>query len=181
MRIIRGFLKGRRINPPGNLPVRPTTDFAKEGLFNYLENKIELDGLKVLDLFSGTGNISLEFISRGASEVTSVDGSFKCTSFLKKTTTELNIKNIKISSSDVFRYVGFCKEKYDLIFADPPYDLNNAELLPGIIFSGELLLPGGLFILEHSDDRNFSAHPNFAEQRVYGKVNFSFFSLDKNK
>jgi 16S rRNA (guanine966-N2)-methyltransferase len=176
MRIISGKFKGRKINPPNNLPVRPTTDFAKEGLFNFLNNNIDFEGLKLLDLFSGTGNISLEFASRGATDITTVDAEFKCAAFLRKMAAELKIENIKVINQDVFRYLGFCKEKFDLIFADPPYDLNNAELLPKIIFEADLLEEDGIFILEHPDERNFENHPNFVEQRVYGKVNFSFFA-----
>jgi 16S rRNA (guanine966-N2)-methyltransferase len=175
MRIISGKLRGRNINPPKNLPVRPTTDFAKEGLFNYLNNRIDFEGLKMLDLFSGTGNISLEFASRGVENIISVDMNNKCSSFLKKVSAELKIDNIHVVNQDVFRYLGFCKEKFDLIFADPPYDLNNAELLPKIIFERDLLNKDGLFILEHPKERNFQEYPNFEEQRHYGKVNFSFF------
>jgi 16S rRNA (guanine966-N2)-methyltransferase len=177
MRIISGKHKGRKINPPNNLPVRPTTDFAKEGLFNYLNNKIDFEGIKVLDLFSGTGNITLEFASRGAGEIISVDADIKCAAFLKKTASEFKEESIRVVNQDVFRYLGFCKEKFDLIFADPPYELNNAELLPKIIFEAGLLENDGFFILEHPESRNFEQHPNFVEQRSYGKVNFSFFTI----
>jgi 16S rRNA (guanine966-N2)-methyltransferase len=176
MRIISGKYRGKRFYPPTNLPVRPTTDFAKEGLFNYLANRINLEGIKVLDLFSGTGNITIEFASRGAGEITSVDQNLKCSAYLKKIAGELQLKNLKVVNQDAFRYIGFSKEKFDLIFADPPYELNNAELLPKIIFEKDLLNEEGLLILEHSEERNFEKHPNFFEQRRYGKVNFSFFT-----
>jgi 16S rRNA (guanine966-N2)-methyltransferase len=176
MRIIRGSLKGRRINPPGNLPVRPTTDFAKEGLFNVLENIIDLEGLSILDLFSGTGGMSYEFASRGAGRVTCVEQDSNCYLFISKTVKELNIEDkFRVVKNDVFRYIGFSKEKYDLIFADPPYQLKNLVLLPDLIFKYELLNTDGLFILEHPAEHDFSKHPAFSEKRNYGNVNFSFF------
>jgi 16S rRNA (guanine966-N2)-methyltransferase len=175
MRIIGGILKGLRLNPPKNLPVRPTTDLAKEALFNILLNKIEFEGIKVLDLFSGTGNISLEFASRGASEVISVDRSIQCINYLKDTSRQHKLIQIKTYKADVFKYLELETEPYDLIFADPPYDLNQIPEIPKIIFDKNLLLPGGLLIVEHQSLQNLSNHPAFTEQRKYGHSSFSFF------
>jgi len=176
MRIIGGSLKGLRLNPPKNLPVRPTTDLAKEALFNILQNKIDFEDISVLDLFSGTGNISLEFASRGAAQVVSVDRSIHCVNYLKDTSRQHGLTNIKIFKEDVLKYLQFENEQYDLIFADPPYDLNKIPEIPKIVFDKNLLLPGGLFIIEHQSMQNLSNHPAFAEQRKYGHSSFSFFN-----
>ncbi|GGA97226.1 MULTISPECIES: 16S rRNA (guanine(966)-N(2))-methyltransferase RsmD [Mucilaginibacter] len=175
MRIIGGSLKGLRLNPPKNLPVRPTTDLAKEALFNILLNQIEFEGIKVLDLFSGTGNISLEFASRGASEVISVDRSIHCVNYLKDTSRQHKLTQIKTYREDVFKYLNIETEQYDLIFADPPYDLNRIPDLPKVIFEKNLLKPDGLLIVEHQSLQNLSNHPSFVEQRKYGHSSFSFF------
>jgi 16S rRNA (guanine966-N2)-methyltransferase len=176
MRIIGGTLKGLRLNPPKNLPVRPTTDLAKEALFNILLNKIEFEGIKVLDLFSGTGNISLEFASRGASEVVSIDRSIHCINYLKDTARQHKLTQIKTYKADVLKYLQLETEKYDLIFADPPYDMNQIPELPKIIFEKDLLLPGGLLIVEHQSLQNLSNHTSFTEFRKYGHSSFSFFT-----
>jgi 16S rRNA (guanine966-N2)-methyltransferase len=175
MRIIGGSLKGLRLNPPKNLPVRPTTDLAKEALFNILLNQIEFEGINVLDLFSGTGNISLEFASRGASEVISVDRSIHCVNYLKDTSRQHKLMQIKTYREDVFKYLKIETEQYDLIFADPPYDLNRIPDLPKVIFEKNLLKPDGLLIVEHQSLQNLSNHPAFVEQRKYGHSSFSFF------
>ncbi|MEO6521095.1 MAG: 16S rRNA (guanine(966)-N(2))-methyltransferase RsmD [Mucilaginibacter sp.] len=175
MRIIGGKLKGLRLNTPKNLPVRPTTDLAKEALFNILNNQIEFDELKVLDLFSGTGNISLEFASRGASEVVSVDRSVQCINYLKDTSRQHRLETIKTFKADVFKYLEMETEQYDLIFADPPYDLNRIPEIPKIVFEKQLLNADGLLIVEHQSMQNLSQHPNFVEQRKYGHSSFSFF------
>ncbi len=175
MRIIGGSLKGLRLNPPKNLPVRPTTDLAKEALFNILLNQIEFEGIKVLDLFSGTGNISLEFASRGASEVISVDRSIHCVNYLRDTSRQHKLTQIKTYREDVFKYLNIETEQYDLIFADPPYDLNRIPDLPKVIFEKNLLKPDGLLIVEHQSLQNLSNHPAFVEQRKYGHSSFSFF------
>lgn len=175
MRIIGGCLKGLRLNPPKNLPVRPTTDLAKEALFNILLNQIEFEGIKVLDLFSGTGNISLEFASRGASEVISVDRSIHCVNYLKDTSRQHKLTQIKTYREDVFKYLNIETEQYDLVFADPPYDLNRIPDLPKVIFEKNLLKPGGLLIVEHQSLQNLSSHSTFVEQRKYGHSSFSFF------
>jgi 16S rRNA (guanine966-N2)-methyltransferase len=175
MRIIGGTLKGLRLNPPNNLPVRPTTDMAKEALFNILLNKIEFEGIKVLDLFSGTGNISMEFASRGASEVVSVDRSIQCINYLKDTSRQHKLTQIKTFKADVLKYLQLETDQYDLIFADPPYDMNQIPELPKIIFDKNLLLPGGLLIVEHQSLQNLSNHTAFTEHRKYGYTSFSFF------
>ena len=175
MRIIGGRLKGLRLNPPKNLPVRPTTDLAKEALFNILQNKIEFEGIRVLDLFSGTGNISMEFASRGAEQVIAVDRSVHCIHYLKDTARQHGLTNIKTFKDDIFKYLQLETDQYDLIFADPPYDMNQIPEIPKIIFGKNLLLPGGLLIVEHQSMQNLSNHPAFTEQRKYGHSSFSFF------
>lgn len=178
MRIIGGTLKGLRLNPPKNLPVRPTTDLAKEALFNILQNQIEFDGLKVLDLFSGTGNIALEFASRDALEVVAVDRSIHCINYIKDCARQHGLSQIKTYKDDVFKYLQWETEAYDLIFADPPYDLNKIPELPKIIFEKNLVKPDGLLIVEHQSMQNLSNNPAFIELRKYGHSTFSFF---KNK
>lgn len=175
MRIVSGTHKGRQIHPPTNLPVRPTTDFAKESLFNILNNRIDFESTAVLDLFAGTGSISLEFASRGCPSVTSVDLNFKCVEFIKKASDEMKFTTIRAVKANVFGFLGFCKVKYDLIFADPPYDLPNISTIPDLVFEKELLNIEGILIIEHSREIDFSKHPKFTEHRNYGKVNFSFF------
>jgi 16S rRNA (guanine(966)-N(2))-methyltransferase RsmD len=175
MRIIGGTLRGLRLNPPKNLPVRPTTDLAKEALFNILLNQIEFEGIKVLDLFSGTGNISLEFASRGAAEVISVDRSIHCVNYLKDTSRQHKLDQVKVYKEDVFKYLQMETEQYNLVFADPPYDLNKIPEIPKIVFERNILLPGALLIVEHQSMQNISQHPAFVEQRKYGHSSFSFF------
>ncbi len=175
MRIIGGSLKGLRLNPPKNLPVRPTTDMAKEALFNILQNQIEFEGIKVLDLFSGTGNISMEFASRGAEKVVSVDRSIHCVHYLKDTARQHGLTNIQVFKDDVFKYLEHETEQFDLIFADPPYDLNRIPEIAVTVFNKKLLIEGGLLIVEHQSLQNLSNHPAFVEQRKYGNSSFSFF------
>jgi 16S rRNA (guanine966-N2)-methyltransferase len=175
MRIIGGALKGLRLNPPKNLPVRPTTDLAKEALFNILQNQIEFDNIYVLDLFSGTGNISLEFASRGAKQVVSVDRSIHCVNYLKDASRQHKLEQIKTYKADVFKYLQLETDQYDVIFADPPYDLNQIPEIPKIIFEKNLVAAGGLLIVEHQSMQNLSQHPAFVEQRKYGHSSFSFF------
>ncbi len=175
MRIISGTHKGKRINPPKNLPVRPTTDFAKEGLFNILNNKIDFEETIVLDLFAGTGSISLEFASRQAKQITSIDSNYHCTEFIRKIATELQYENLRAIKANVFNFLSNKKIACDLIFADPPYDMAEIEQIPELIFKNEILNKDGIFILEHSRKFDFSEHPRFTEHRKYGNVNFSFF------
>jgi 16S rRNA (guanine966-N2)-methyltransferase len=178
MRIIGGILKGLRLNPPKTLPVRPTTDLAKEALFNILQNQITFEGLRVLDLFSGTGNIALEFASRGATSVVAVDRSIQCTQYLKATAQQHRLIQIKVYREDVFKYLQLETGPFDLIFADPPYDLNKIPEIPKVIFEKNLLAGGGLLIVEHQSLQNLSNHPSYSGQRTYGHSSFSFFRFN---
>lgn len=177
MRIISGQHKGRRITAPKKLPIRPTTDFAKEALFNIINNRFHFKNLEVLDLFSGSGNISYEFGSRGSGPITSVDANFDCVKFIKKTADELEL-NITPVKSDVFKYLEKAPIKADIIFADPPYDLDVATLqnIVAITFERELLKEEGVLIIEHSKRLDLSKTPHFEEIRKYGNSVFSFFS-----
>ncbi|MGD1846145.1 MAG: RsmD family RNA methyltransferase [Salibacteraceae bacterium] len=176
MRIINGKYRGRRITAPRNLPVRPTTDFAKEGLFNVLQHRLSFEGLQVLDLFSGTGNISFEFASRGAGNSMAVELNFGGVQFIKKTARDLEFEHLKVVRSEVFRFLKHNNDAFDLIFADPPYQLENLVQLPDAIFGQDRLLPGGMAIIEHPEEFDFSNHAHFEEHRRYGKVNFSIFA-----
>ena len=175
MRIISGKYRGRRLQPRANLPVRPTTDFAKEGLFNVLNNQVDFESLRVLDLFTGTGSIAFEFLSRGVVEVTAVDSNYRCIEFVRKTAETFGADNLKCVKTNVFVFLRQMKTEYDLVFADPPYDLSAVETIPDIVFAGSILAAGGMLILEHSADHDFSKHPFFTGQRNYGSVHFSFF------
>ncbi|MFZ4400439.1 MAG: 16S rRNA (guanine(966)-N(2))-methyltransferase RsmD [Bacteroidales bacterium] len=177
MRIVSGFLRGRRFTPPANLAVRPTTDIAKESLFNILNNHIDFQNIKALDLFAGTGSISFELISRGCISVTSIDSNFKSTDFIKKTAEAFKIDNIHIVKTNVFNFLKFINSPFDLIFADPPYDMEGILTIPDIIFEKNILSKSGFLIIEHSREINFENHPQFYEHRLYGKVNFTFFQL----
>ncbi|MFD1096077.1 RsmD family RNA methyltransferase [Salegentibacter chungangensis] len=176
MRIISGSSKGKKITAPKKLPVRPTTDMAKEALFNILNNHYHFSGLSVLDLFAGTGNISYEFASRGAENITAVDGNFECVKFIKKTSEELGF-NISVIKSDVYKYLEKTPLKADIIFADPPYDFETEkfEEIANIVFKNELLTHIGQLIIEHSKHTDLSKHPKFIEARRYGGSVFSFF------
>ena len=176
MRIISGTHKGRRITPDKKFKARPTTDFAKENLFNVINNWYDIDDLDVLDLFSGTGGISYEFASREAKSIISIEKDFNHQAFIKRTITDLGFKNVKSIKADVFKYLKSCKMKFDLIFADPPFALKEIDTIPDAVFEQDLLQDNGILIVEHSKETNFSAHPMFTEQRVYGSVNFSIFS-----
>lgn len=178
MRIISGKHKSRRITAPRKLPVRPTTDMAKEALFNILNNIYYFDELTVLDLFAGTGNIGYEFGSRGTINITAVDGDFGCVQFIDKTSKELEL-NITAIKNDVFNYLGKTKVKSDVIFADPPYDLplEDFEKIPELIFKNELLLEDGTLIIEHAKQTDLSHLENFVNNRKYGGSVFSFFEL----
>ena len=174
MRIISGTHRGKQLIAPKTLPVRPTTDFAKESLFNILNNYFFLDSIKVLDLFAGTGNISYEFGSRGCPEITAVDSHPACVQYIRKTAEALAYP-IEVVKSDVFTYLDRSLSQYDVIFADPPYALRELPELPERVMSSKLLAPGGLFVLEHGKHYDFSDRPDFLEHRAYGSVNFSFF------
>lgn len=175
MRIITGILKGRRLNPTDNLPVRPTTDMAREGLFNILNNILEYEEVRILDLFSGTGAISFEFISRGAKEVTSIEINSKCTDFIKRSAQQFGVNNLRVVRADVFDLLKRAYQKFDVIFADPPYQLDELPSLPDLVFEKQILADNGIFILEHSKEHMFEEHPYFWQHRKYGKVNFTFF------
>lgn len=176
IRIISGLHKGRRIRGPKNLPVRPTTDFAKEGLFNILSHQTGVKDLRVLDLYSGTGNIAYEFASRGALGIDCVDQHRGCIRFIEQTAREFNFP-ITTHAIEVMRFVQSSKTSYDLVFADPPYDFNQEtlELLVNQIISGSLLNQNGQLILEHTKERNFESHPNWVHSRKFGGSVFSFF------
>lgn len=177
MRIISGTFKGRRFYPPAkNWPTRPTTDFAKEGLFNILQNRLDFENLKVLDLFGGTGNHSYEFISRGCKDVTYVDKFPGCVNFVKATAKTLQIHNqLTIFKMDVFDFVKTNQRAFDYIFAGPPYPLPNLNQIPEILFSTQILENNGLFVLEHNPEHDFNQHKNYVTQRNYGTTIFSFF------
>jgi len=175
MRIIAGNDKGRRFYPPKHLPVRPTTDLAKEALFNIIQNNFIIENLKILDLFTGTGSISYEFASRGAIDITCVDRDDGCIKFVKQTAALLNYEGIKPIKSDVLKFIDHCTEKYDIIFAGPPYSLKN---IPGIIsriFEKELLHAKGWLILEHDDKLSLDDLPHLLYKRNYGTTIFSIF------
>ena len=175
MRIISGKYKGRRINPPSNFKARPTTDYARESLFNILNNRIDFEAINVLDLFAGTGSISYEFASRGALAVHLVEKDPKHMSFIRKIVSEMEFNNIKPIHIDVKAYLRTCRFKYDLVFADPPYNLSWLNTLPDLVTLAGIIAGDGIFILEHPKDLNFSNHELFFEHRDYGSVNFSFF------
>ncbi|MDA3878879.1 MAG: 16S rRNA (guanine(966)-N(2))-methyltransferase RsmD [Prolixibacteraceae bacterium] len=174
MRIIGGELRGRIFNPGKTFKARPTTDIAKEGLFNILHNRINFDETSVLDLFAGTGSISFEFLSRGCKNVTLVEVNFKHVQFIKSVLAKLELKAI-VYRTDVFRYLKSEKRKFDLIFADPPYDHPQFNEIPQLILNQNLLSPGGILIVEHPSNYNFKENSGFVETRKYGKVHFSFF------
>lgn len=176
MRIIAGSLRGRRLNPPQNLPVRPTTDMARESLFNILNNYVDYEDCSVLDLFSGTGAVSFEFVSRGAREVTSIDINAQCTDFVKSEAVRMGVKNLHVVRTDVFDLLKRANHRFDIVFADPPYALEGLPTLPDLVFSRQLLTDDGIFILEHPREFSFEEHPHFWQHRAYGKVNFTFFA-----
>ncbi|MBS1729316.1 MAG: RsmD family RNA methyltransferase [Bacteroidetes bacterium] len=181
MRIISGKFGGRKILTPAKMPLtRPTTDFAKEGLFNILQNRITLEGIKTLDLFGGTGSISLELASRGASMLDIVEKNSQMSTSIKKNFEHLGIENVQIYSMDVFEFIEKAHEKYQVIFAGPPYALNEIDLLPEKIFQKELLAPDGIFILEHTPRNEYSNFPFFRFQRNYGTTIFSFFEANNS-
>jgi len=175
VRIISGCYKGRRIDPPVNLPVRPTTDFAKEGLFNVLTNLVDFSATSVLDLFAGTGNISFEFISRGCKHVIALDIERRCVDFINLTAANLGMDGLKAVRSNALIYLRKPWEPFDLVFADPPYRMKGINQLPDQILNTGLLNAGGFLVLEHSGQIDFGEHPQVNQVRKYGKVHFSFF------
>jgi 16S rRNA (guanine(966)-N(2))-methyltransferase RsmD len=176
MRIIGGEHGRRRINPPANMPhTRPTTDVAKEGLFNVISNNLDIEELKTLDLFGGTGSISYELASRGAKDVTIVEKDIKMFEFIKKTATELKLENFRVLKTDVFRFIDQCTDKFDFIFAGPPYALDNIDDLPKLIFEKQLLNTKGWFVLEHTPRNDYKKFPFYTTERNYGTTIFSIF------
>ena len=178
MRIVSGIYKGRRITAPKKLPVRPTTDMAKEALFNILNNRYYFDELSVIDLYAGTGNISYEFASRGCKDIISVDKDFGCIKFINKTSEDFEMP-IQTVKSDVIKYLENCNFKFNIIFADPPYNFTQEtfEALPKLVFSNNLLNENGLLIIEHSKLTDLSESNNFAFSKSYGSNVFSFFEV----
>ena len=177
MRIISGELGGRRINPPAQMPnTRPTTDMAKEGLFNILQNRMSFDGITTLDLFGGTGGISYELASRGAASLTIIEKDAQMYNFIKKNITTLKIENANVLMMDVFQYLSNCTQTFDFIFAGPPYALTAIDEIPKLIVSKKLVAPGGFFVLEHTPRNNYDSYEGFLFQRNYGTTVFSFFS-----
>lgn len=175
MRIIGGRLKGTQIIPPMGYKARPTTDFAREGLFNILDNEYEFEDLKVLDLFGGTGAIAYEFASRGAARVYCVEMARENASFIKREAARLGLDNVTMVRDNVFDFLHVCKERFDIIFADPPYALEGLDSIPDKVFAKDILYPGCYFILEHGGEYSFKEHPHFVKERHYGRVHFSFF------
>lgn len=177
MRIVGGKYKSRRIQVPSNLKARPTTDFAKEGLFNVLNNLLDWEETTALDLFSGTGSIAFELISRGCPYVVSVEQNQNHYNFICMAQEKLGVKELFPVKADVFKYLQSLKQQFDFIFADPPYDLADAKKIPEIIIQKQLVKEEGLFVMEHSKNHHFSHLPHFKEERKYGNVHFSFFEF----
>ncbi len=175
MRIITGIYKGRHFDIPRAFKARPTTDFAKENVFNVINGYIDLDGASALDLFSGTGSISLELLSRGCSRVVSVEADRDHARFISQCLKKIGADNDVLIRGDVFRFLKSCHEQFDFIFADPPYALEQLPTIPDLVFEGNLLKDGGLFVFEHGKQYDFSGNPHFQDHRSYGSVNFTLF------
>jgi len=176
MRIISGIFRGKQIRPPGNFKARPTTDFAKENLFNILIHQYDFEEMDILDLFSGTGSISYEFASRGAQSVLAIEMAPMHFKFIQDTCRDIQLDQVSVIRADVFRYLNKPIQSFDIIFADPPFDHKGLAELPDLIFSTDILNKQGIFILEHPGNYSFTAHPHFQHHRKYGGVNFTFFS-----
>lgn len=177
MRIIRGKYGRRRFDVPSNISARPTTDFARENIFNVLENLTDLEDADCLDLFAGTGAISFEFLSRECRHVTAVEKASTQWRFISQVAQRLNVDNFTLIRGDVFRFVATCSGKFEIIFADPPYDLPRFGEIPALILGSKMLREGTIFVIEHSRNYDFSNLPHFLEHRVYGSVNFSIFRI----
>lgn len=176
MRIISGIFGGRKFNPPSRMPyTRPTTDIAKEGLFNILQHKLDFEHIRTLDLFAGTGSISYELASRGVPDLTLVEKDAAMHAFIRKTAGELGISNIRIIKADVFTFIGQCTDRFDFIFAGPPYALATIDDLPKRIFEKQLLKKDGWFVLEHTPRNEYKHFPYYHSDRNYGTTVFSFF------
>lgn len=177
MRIIGGALKGTKLVPPSNLPVRPTTDLAKEALFNILQQKLDWTEVVALDLFSGTGNITLELASRQVKKITAVDSYGKCCAYIDSQKKKFHLEQVDIIKYDALKYLTNCKKKFDFIFADPPYDLPQLPQIPKLVFQHELLNESGLLVLEHPSTKKLDQSTFFVEQRKYGYSSFSIFAM----
>ncbi len=177
MRIIRGKFGRRRFDVPTNITARPTTDFARENLFNVLENLVDIEDASVLDLFAGTGAISFEFLSRDCKSVTSVEKATTQYNFIKKVAQQLNVSNMRLIKGDVVKFLSTCDTPFDIVFADPPYNLPDFGEIPGLILGSKAVAPGTLVVVEHSKAFDFSSLPGFVDHRVYGSVNFSIFQV----
>lgn len=175
MRIISGLYKGRAIVPPRNLRARPTTDFAKENLFNVLTNLVDFEACDVLDLFAGTGSISYEFASRGARSVTAVEINAVHADFIRRTARDLGARNLYVAKANAFLYLKSCSKRFDLVFSDAPYDLEGSEAVIDLVFGNDLLNDAGMLVFEHPKGKSFETHPRFWQLRSYGSVQFSFF------
>ncbi len=181
MRIIRGKYGKRRFDVPNNITARPTTDFAKENIFNVIDNIEDIEGEDVLDLFAGTGAISLEFLSRGAKSVTSVEMAATQANFIRSVKEKLGDEALRVIKGDVFKFLATAKRPYDIVFADPPYDHPKFGEIPQLIMESGVVKPGTLVIIEHSGKHDFSSLPYFEQHRTYGSVNFSLFRIPENQ
>ncbi|MCH5238014.1 MAG: RsmD family RNA methyltransferase [Muribaculaceae bacterium] len=177
MRIIRGKYGRRRFDVPHNITARPTTDFARENLFNVLENLSDFEGKTACDLFAGTGAISFEFLSRGCETVVAVEKAVVQANFIRSVAEKLGDTNLRVVKGDVFRFIADATQSFDFVFADPPYDHPRFEEIPSLILNSSLVKEGTIVIIEHSRDRDFSHLPGFSQRRAYGSVNFSIFQL----
>lgn len=177
MRIIRGKYGRRRFDVPGNITARPTTDFARENIFNVIDNLIDLEDKTALDLFAGTGAISFEFLSRGCSSVTAVEKAATQYNFIRKVAQILGDDNLHVIKGDALRYIDMATTAFDIVFADPPYNLPDFGEIPARVLNSKLLHPGSIFIIEHSKAYDFSSLPGFSQHRAYGSVNFSIFEV----
>jgi len=175
VRIIGGEHSGIQITADNNLTLRPTTDFAKEGLFNILGNRYDFSSFEVLDLFSGTGSISYEFASRGCLLVHAVEMLPRHVNFIRATAAKIGLNQIRVIRNDAFHFITICKKKYNIIFADPPYEKTNIEKIPALVFQYDILKPEGILIIEHSKRSDFTGHECLIDNRRYGNVHFSFF------
>lgn len=175
MRIVSGNFRGKTFNPPKNFKARPTTDFAKEGLFNIILNNFDFEEIEVLDLFAGTGSISFEFASRGTNHIDLVELNINHLKFISGVIKDLGLKQIHTIKGNAFQYIKACNYKYDIIFADPPYELDGIDTIPDLIFDKGILKPDGWLILEHSGNYRFDEHPRFHQERNYGNVHFTIF------
>lgn len=177
MRVIGGRLKGRRFSPPRHFKGRPTTDFGREGLFNLLRSRLDLEGLEALDLFAGSGAVSFELASRGAVSVTAVEMDAGSCRYIQKQAQDFGLDAIRVLRADAFAFLGKAMTQFDLVFADPPYTEARLDTLPGLVRDAGIVANGGLFVLEHGDRRDFSEESGFVEMRKYGHVHFSFFDF----